>query len=90
MILIAATQDYTDGQLKVLVHHNSNSKLKHLTKADLQAYDVIMISCMNLWIYPWRHEALLTSGIDSGLESIHRKEWKGWNRSDGILKEDSK
>lgn len=50
-----ATQDYTDGELKVLVYHNSNSKLKHLRKADLESYDVIMISCMNL---PWRQEAL--------------------------------
>ncbi|KAL4891397.1 SNF2 family N-terminal domain-containing protein [Aspergillus ambiguus] len=62
--------DYTNGQLKVLVYHNSNSKVKGLKKKDLQAYDVIMISY-------------------SGLESIHRKEWKGWNRSDGIVKEDS-
>jgi hypothetical protein len=29
------------------------------------------------------------SDVDSGLESIHRKEWKGWNRNDGIVKEDS-
>ncbi|GES60613.1 DNA excision repair protein Rad16 [Aspergillus terreus] len=61
---------YTNGQLKVLVYHNSNSKVKGLTKKDLLKYDVIMISY-------------------SGLESIHRKEWKGWNRSDGIVKEDS-
>lgn len=26
---------------------------------------------------------------DSGLESIHRKEWKGWTRNDGLVKEDS-
>ncbi|RDW93243.1 DNA repair protein RAD16 [Aspergillus mulundensis] len=25
----------------------------------------------------------------SGLESIHRKEWKGWSRNDGLVKEDS-
>jgi DNA repair protein RAD16 len=56
--------------LKVLVYHNSNAKVKHLTKQDLESYDVIMISY-------------------SGLESIHRKEWKGWNRNDGIVKEDS-
>ncbi|KAL5360811.1 SNF2 family N-terminal domain-containing protein [Aspergillus floccosus] len=62
--------EYTNGQLKVLVYHNSNSKVKGLTKKDLMKYDVIMISY-------------------SGLESIHRKEWKGWNRSDGIVKEDS-
>ncbi|RMJ28254.1 repair protein RAD16 [Aspergillus sp. HF37] len=63
-------KDYTSGQLKVLVYHNSNSKIKNLKKKDIQSYDVIMISY-------------------SGLESIHRKEWKGWNRNDGILKEDS-
>ncbi|KAL2834512.1 SNF2 family N-terminal domain-containing protein [Aspergillus cavernicola] len=63
-------KDYTHGQLKVLVYHNSNSKVKSLTKKELQKYDVIMISY-------------------SGLESIHRKEWKGWNRNDSIVKEDS-
>ncbi|KAL5001420.1 SNF2 family N-terminal domain-containing protein [Aspergillus recurvatus] len=63
-------QEYTDGKLKVLVYHNTNTKVKGLTKRDLEKYDVIMISY-------------------SGLESIHRKEWKGWNRNDGIVKEDS-
>lgn len=63
-------QEYTSGQLKVLVYHNSNSKVKSLRKKDLMKYDVIMISY-------------------SGLESIHRKELKGWARADGIVKEDS-
>ncbi|KAL4971579.1 SNF2 family N-terminal domain-containing protein [Aspergillus desertorum] len=63
-------QAYTDGKLKVLVYHNTNGKVKGLTKRDLEKYDVIMISY-------------------SGLESIYRKEWKGWNRNDGIVKEDS-
>ncbi|KAL2827297.1 SNF2 family N-terminal domain-containing protein [Aspergillus pseudoustus] len=63
-------KEYTSGQLKVLVYHNSNSKVKTLSKKDLLKYDVIMISY-------------------SGLESMHRKEWKGWNRNDGIVKEDS-
>lgn len=63
-------KDYTDGKLKVLVYHNSNTKVKHLKKGDLESYDVIMISY-------------------SGLESIYRKEWKGWTRGDGIVKEDS-
>ncbi|KAL5047957.1 hypothetical protein BDW71DRAFT_205906 [Aspergillus fruticulosus] len=63
-------QEYTDGKLKVLVYHNTNTRIKGLTKRDLEKYDVIMISY-------------------SGLESIHRKEWKGWNRNDGIVKEDS-
>ncbi|KAL6233886.1 hypothetical protein BDW75DRAFT_179969 [Aspergillus navahoensis] len=63
-------QEYTDGKLKVLIYHNTNTKVKGLKKRDLEKYDVIMISY-------------------SGLESIHRKEWKGWNRNDGIVKEDS-
>ncbi|KAL4781162.1 P-loop containing nucleoside triphosphate hydrolase protein [Aspergillus varians] len=63
-------KEYTDGKLKVLVHHNTNSKIKGLSKKDLEKYDVIMISY-------------------SGLESMHRKEWKGWNRNDGIVKEDN-
>ncbi|KAE8349261.1 SNF2 family N-terminal domain-containing protein [Aspergillus coremiiformis] len=63
-------KEYTNGKLKVLVYHNTNSKVKSLSRKDLQGYDVIMISY-------------------SGLESMHRKEWKGWNRNDGIVKEDS-
>ncbi|KAL4919388.1 SNF2 family N-terminal domain-containing protein [Aspergillus aurantiobrunneus] len=63
-------KEYTDGKLKVLVYHNTNHKVKGLSKEDLEKYDVIMISY-------------------SGLESVYRKEWKGWNRSDGIVKEDS-
>ncbi|KAL3477844.1 SNF2 family N-terminal domain-containing protein [Aspergillus californicus] len=63
-------KEYTGGQLKVLIYHNSNPKVKGLRKRDLEKYDVIMISY-------------------SGLESIYRKEWKGWNRNDGIVKEDS-
>ncbi|KAK2810324.1 hypothetical protein FQN50_003055 [Emmonsiellopsis sp. PD_5] len=64
-------EQYTDGKLKVLVHHGSNSKVKTLTAKQLKSYDVIMISY-------------------SGLESMHRKEVKGWKRNDGIVKEDSK
>ncbi|KAK2781526.1 DNA repair protein rad16 [Emmonsiellopsis sp. PD_33] len=62
-------EQYTDGKLKVLVHHGSNSKVKTLTAKQLKSYDVIMISY-------------------SGLESMHRKEVKGWKRNDGIVKED--
>ncbi|GLB14729.1 hypothetical protein AtubIFM61612_004522 [Aspergillus tubingensis] len=61
-------KEYTNGQLNVLIYHNSNPKVKTLSKQDLLAYDVIMISY-------------------SGLESIHRKELKGWNRDDGIIQE---
>ncbi|KAK2768768.1 DNA repair protein rad16 [Arachnomyces sp. PD_36] len=63
-------KDYTNGKLKVLVYHNSNSQVKHLTVKDLRKYDVIMISY-------------------SGLESMYRKEMKGFNRQDGIVKEDN-
>lgn len=38
-------QAYTDGKLKVLVYHNSNPKVKLLSKSELEEYDVIMISC---------------------------------------------
>ena len=62
---------YTDGKLKVLIHHNTDPKVKKLTAGDLKKYDVIMISY-------------------SGLESIHRKEIKGWKRDDGLVKENSR
>lgn len=83
----AVAQEYTNNQLKVLIYHNSNSKLKYLRKSDLQDYDVIMISCMRNLL---RLRISRSQTIDSGLESIYRKEWKGWNRNDGIVKEDSK
>ncbi|OKL60993.1 hypothetical protein UA08_03921 [Talaromyces atroroseus] len=63
-------KEYTDGKLKVLVHHNSSPKIKHLKRKDLLSYDVIMISY-------------------SGLESMYRKEQKGWQREDGLVKENS-
>ncbi|KAN0074910.1 SNF2 family N-terminal domain containing protein [Elaphomyces granulatus] len=63
-------KEYTNGKLKVLIYHNSNAKVKHMKKRELESYDVIMISY-------------------SGLESMHRKELKGWTRNDGIVKEDS-
>lgn len=40
------SQEYTDGKLQVLVYHNTNSKVKGLSKKDLEKYDVIMISCL--------------------------------------------
>jgi DNA repair protein RAD16 len=64
-------KSYTDGKLKVLVHHNTDPKVKKLSLKDLQGYDVIMISY-------------------SGLESMYRKESKGWKRDDGLVKENSK
>ncbi|MCJ1474680.1 DNA repair protein rad16 [Lambiella insularis] len=62
---------YTDGKLKVLVHHNTDPKVKKLSLKDLKGYDVIMISY-------------------SGIESIYRKESKGWKRDDGLVKENSR
>ncbi|KAJ5974064.1 DNA repair protein RAD16 [Penicillium waksmanii] len=63
-------QEYTDGKLKVLVYHGSDSKVKKLTEADLRKYDVIMISY-------------------SSLESMHRKQEKGWSRGGNTVKADS-
>ncbi|OAX82687.1 hypothetical protein ACJ72_02965 [Emergomyces africanus] len=63
-------EQYTDGKLKVLVHHGSNPKIKNLSAKQLKTYDVIMISY-------------------AGLESMHRKEVKGWKRNDGLVKADS-
>ncbi|KAJ5591785.1 DNA repair protein RAD16 [Penicillium hispanicum] len=67
---VSEIKEYTDGKLKVLVYHNSDSKVKKLTETDLRNYNVIMISY-------------------SSLESIHRKQEKGWSRSGGTVKEDS-
>ncbi|MCJ1391158.1 DNA repair protein rad16 [Xylographa bjoerkii] len=63
--------EYTDGKLKILVHHNTDPKVKKLTLRELKGYDVIMISY-------------------SGIESIYRKESKGWKRDDGLIKENSR
>lgn len=62
---------YTDGKLKVLVHHNADSKVKKLKINDLKKYDIVMISY-------------------AGLESIYRKENKGWKRDDVMVKENSR
>ncbi|KAJ5156544.1 DNA repair protein RAD16 [Penicillium capsulatum] len=67
---VSEIKEYTDGKLKVLVYHNSDTKVKKLTETDIRQYDVIMISY-------------------SSLESIHRKQEKGWSRDGGTVKEDS-
>lgn len=67
---VSEIKEYTDGKLKVLVYHNSDSKVKNLSKKDLRKYDVVMISY-------------------SSLESIYRKQERGWARSGGVVKEDS-
>ncbi|KAF2093983.1 hypothetical protein NA57DRAFT_47383 [Rhizodiscina lignyota] len=63
-------RDYTDGKLKVLVYHNSNSKSKNLSVSDIKKYNVLLISY-------------------NSLESLYRKETKGWSRGEDIVKEDS-
>ncbi|MCJ1296219.1 DNA repair protein rad16, partial [Xylographa carneopallida] len=63
--------EYTNGKLKILVHHNTDPKVKKLNMKELKSYDVIMISY-------------------SGIESIYRKESKGWKRDDGLVKENSR
>lgn len=62
--------DYTSGQLKVLLYHGQNAKAKQMSVSELKKYDVIMISY-------------------SGLESIYRKQEKGWTRKEKIVKETS-
>ena len=62
---------YTDGKLKVLIHHNTDPKVKGLTAKDLKKYDIVMISY-------------------AGLESLHRKQTKGWKRDEGLVKENSR
>ncbi|KIW09188.1 uncharacterized protein PV09_00118 [Verruconis gallopava] len=62
--------DYTDGKLKVLIVHNTNSKSKNLTTKVIRAHNVVIMSY-------------------NSLESMFRKQEKGWSRGDNIIKEDS-
>jgi DNA repair protein RAD16 len=61
---------YTDGRLKTLVFHGTNSKSKNLTVAELKKYHVIIMSY-------------------NSLESMYRKQEKGFKRKDGLFKEKS-
>ncbi|CAK7273833.1 DNA repair protein rad16 [Sporothrix epigloea] len=61
---------YTDGRLKTLVYHRTNSKIKNLTLKDIKSYDVIMMSY-------------------NSLESMYRKQERGFSRIDGVYKEES-
>ncbi|KAK4127724.1 hypothetical protein N657DRAFT_641742 [Parathielavia appendiculata] len=61
---------YTDGTLKTLVLHGTNSKSKNLTIKELKKYDVVIMSY-------------------NSLESMYRKQEKGFKRKDGIFKEKS-
>lgn len=63
-------REYTDGTLKVLVFHGTNSKVKNLSVKELKKYDVIIVSY-------------------NSLESLYRKEVKGWSRGENIVKENS-
>lgn len=61
---------YTDGRLKVLVFHGTNTKTKNMSEKDLKKFDVIIVSY-------------------NSLESLHRKETKGWSRGENIIREAS-
>lgn len=63
-------RDYTNGQLKVLICHQSNKEAKNITVAKIRSYDVVIMSY-------------------NSLESMFRKQEKGWTRGDEIIKEDS-
>ncbi|KAK4175742.1 putative DNA repair protein [Triangularia setosa] len=63
-------ESYTDGTLKTLVFHGTNSKSKNLTMKDIKKYHVIIMSY-------------------NSLESVFRKQEKGFKRKEGIYKEKS-
>ena len=63
-------ESYTDGQLKTLVFHGTNSKAKNLSMKQLKAFDVILMSY-------------------NSLESLYRKQEKGFKRNGGLNKEKS-
>ena len=65
-------QDYTNGQLKVLVFHNSNNKVKNLTKKDLEKHDVIMISYSSL---ESAHRKELKGSGSSGKSVKQKSKW---------------
>ncbi|RYP16215.1 hypothetical protein DL765_005273 [Monosporascus sp. GIB2] len=61
---------YTDGKLKTLVFHGTNSKAKNMTVKQLRQFDVILMSY-------------------NSLESLYRKQEKGFKRKGGMYKEKS-
>ncbi|KAL2268683.1 hypothetical protein VTJ83DRAFT_3529 [Remersonia thermophila] len=61
---------YTDGRLKTLVLHGTNSKAKDLTVKDIKKYDVVIMSY-------------------NSLESMFRKQEKGFKRKGGTVFEKS-
>ncbi|ROV92655.1 hypothetical protein VSDG_06587 [Cytospora chrysosperma] len=67
---VSEIESYTDGTLKTLVFHSTNSRAKGKTVKELKKYDVIIMSY-------------------NSLESIYRKQEKGFKRKNGIHKEKS-
>jgi DNA repair protein RAD16 len=67
---MAEIESYTDGTLKTLVFHGTNSKAKNMAAKDLRKYDVLIMSY-------------------NTLESIYRKQEKGFRRKAGLFKEKS-
>ncbi|ROW06111.1 hypothetical protein VMCG_04582 [Cytospora schulzeri] len=67
---VSEIESYTDGTLKTLVFHGTNSRVKGKTVKDLKKYDVIIMSY-------------------NSLESIYRKQEKGFKRKNGTHKEKS-
>jgi DNA repair protein RAD16 len=63
-------ESYTDGTLKTLVVHGTNSKSKNLTVKEIKKYDVIIMSY-------------------NSLESVYRRQEKGFKRKAGLYKEKS-
>ncbi|TPX07141.1 uncharacterized protein E0L32_010942 [Thyridium curvatum] len=63
-------ESYTDGTLKTIVYHGTNSKCKGLTVNALKKFDVIIMSY-------------------NSLESMYRKQEKGFARKEGVYKEKS-
>ncbi|KAH8772695.1 RING-11 protein [Diaporthe sp. PMI_573] len=67
---VSEIEAYTDGTLKTLVYHGTNSQVKGKTIKELKKYDVIIMSY-------------------NSLESMYRKQEKGFKRKNGLHKEKS-
>ncbi|KAI0112636.1 SNF2 family N-terminal domain-containing protein [Hypoxylon sp. NC0597] len=63
-------ESYTDGKVKTLVFHGTNSKAKNASAKELRKFNVIMMSY-------------------NTLESMYRKQEKGFTRKEGTYKEKS-
>ncbi|KAJ0117161.1 adenosinetriphosphatase [Diaporthe amygdali] len=67
---VSEIESYTDGTLKTLVYHGTNSQVKGKTIKELKKFDVIIMSY-------------------NSLESMYRKQEKGFKRKNGLHKEKS-